>query len=65
MYNLNTRQGKEERIKELGELMIKVSRNNLNADDQRAIFQYLQDIQIDLKSQLFEECLYHIETEEV
>lgn len=56
MYNLNTKQGKENRIKKLQELRLKIlNRQKLELDEEIAIANYLEDIQQDLKGQLFME----------
>lgn len=56
MYNLNTKQGKENRIKNLQKLRLKIlNRQKLELDEEIAIANYLEDIQQDLKGQLFME----------
>ncbi len=57
MYNLNERKGKEERIKKLKELIIKVARRELTLEDEQEIIKYLGDIKQDLEGQLFMEGL--------
>ena len=52
MYELNTKQGKEYRIKRLEELIRKTSRRELNLDDEREIIEYLKDIKTNLQGQL-------------
>lgn len=54
MYELNTKQGKEDRIKKIQELRLKIlNRQKLELDDEIAIANYLEDIKQDLKGQLF------------
>lgn len=60
MYNLNTKQGKESRIKKLQELKLKIlNRQKLELDEEIAIANYLEDIKQDLKGQLFMEQVEH------
>ena len=53
MYDRNTRKGKQDRIKKLEKLIVKVANRTLELEDEEEIIKYLSDVKLDLENQLF------------